>query len=80
MEISISNIAWEKNNDEKVKSLLKKKNIRFIDLAPTKYINDISDFIEKDILKIKDYWNDSGIKIYGMQSLLFGVKTSIYSL
>ena len=33
MEISISNIAWDKYNDEKVKSLLKEKNIRFIDLA-----------------------------------------------
>ena len=74
MEISISNIAWDKNNDVKVKSLLKEKNIRFIDLAPTKYIKDIGGFLEKDVLKIKDYWNESGIKIYGMQSLLFGVK------
>ncbi len=74
MEVSISNIAWERNMDKKIKSILLEKNIKFIDIAPTKYFQDIIAVSDKDILKIRDYWKESGINIYGMQSLLFGTK------
>lgn len=74
MEISISNIAWDINIDKKIISILKRKNVRYIDIAPTKYFQNIRDIPERDVLKIKDYWNNEGISFYGMQSLLFGVQ------
>ena len=74
MEISISNIAWDINIDKKVISILKRKNVRYIDIAPTKYFKNIRDVSDRDVLKIKDYWNNEGISFYGMQSLLFGVQ------
>lgn len=74
MEISISNIAWDKKIDQKIILILKNKNIKFIDIAPTKYFNNIIDVIDKDVLKVRDFWNQQGINIYGMQSLLFGAK------
>ncbi len=74
MEISISNIAWDINIEKKIISILKKKNIRYVDIAPTKYFKNIKDVTDRDVLKIKDYWNNEGIKFYGMQSLLYGVQ------
>ena len=74
MRISISNIAWETEEDEKVSKLLSKYNIDAIDIAPSKYFNNFSNTSIKDILKIRNWWSDRGIEIIGMQSLLYGTE------
>jgi len=72
MRISISNIAWDKEEDENVSQLLCKYNIDAIDIAPSKYFSDFSNTDIKDITKIRNWWGDRGVEIIGMQSLLYG--------
>ena len=74
MELSVSNIGWDISDDKKVLSLLKKYKIKNIDIAPTKYFKNPSKTTFKDISKVKRWWNNEGIKIFGMQSLMFGTK------
>ena len=39
--LSISNIAWDKKNDEKVANLLNRYDINLIDIAISKYFKDL---------------------------------------
>lgn len=72
--IAISNIAWEVNEDTEVINLLKQYQINKIDIAPSKYFSDFNSVSEKDILHLKDYWNNNGFELIGMQALLFGTQ------
>ncbi|MCW8327455.1 sugar phosphate isomerase/epimerase [Photobacterium sp. SDRW27] len=74
MNISISNIAWDKRNDDEVSSILKKYDLKHIDIAPTKYFPSPSMSTDSDIFSVKEYWDKQGISIIGMQSLLFGTQ------
>jgi D-psicose/D-tagatose/L-ribulose 3-epimerase len=73
MNFCISNIAWEINEDKDVASLLNSMNVNLIDLAPSKYFPNFKEASEQEILKIRQWWDGNGIKINGMQSLLFGI-------
>lgn len=72
--VSISNIAWDVSLDSQVSELLSAQGVTYIDIAPPKYFKDIYATSDADILKVKNYWLDKGIKILGMQSLLFGTQ------
>lgn len=74
MRIAISNIAWDTTEDESIAELLTKFSIDAIDIAPTKYFPHPSQATEKEIKKIRKWWEDHGIEITGMQSLLFGTE------
>lgn len=72
MKISISNIAWDVDKDEKIIDLLHEKEISCIDIAPTKYFEMPFIDTKKTVRSVRDWWNERGIEIYGMQALLFG--------
>lgn len=72
MKISISNIAWDVDKDEKIVELLHEKEISHIDIAPTKYFAAPFLDTKKTVQSVRDWWNERGIEIYGMQALLFG--------
>lgn len=72
MRIAISNIAWDVVEDEQISELLSKYLIDAIDIAPGKYFPDPTKAADKDIAKVKAYWEEKEIEITGMQSLLFG--------
>ncbi len=74
MRLSISNIAWDRNEDESVASLLKQFSVDAIDIAPGKYFPEPTAAQDQDITDIKQYWSDHGIEITGMQALLFGTQ------
>lgn len=74
MEISISNIAWDTHQDEKVQSILARHGIQSIDVAPPKYFPDPATASEKEIVAVREWWAERGITIAGMQSLLFGTQ------
>jgi len=74
MKFSISNIAWDINNDIEVSEILVHHNISYIDIAPGKYFSNPKKVLTKDIIKVKSFWKDRDIKITGMQALLFGTK------
>lgn len=72
MRVSISNIAWDRWNDEAVVSILQKNGIDAIDVAPTKYFEDVRAISSTDVRKVREWWQLRGIAIIGMQSLMFG--------
>ncbi|MDY4993745.1 MAG: sugar phosphate isomerase/epimerase [Succinivibrio sp.] len=73
-QLSISNIAWDVKDDFKVAEILNKHEVKYIDLAPSKYFKDFKDATIPEIEQVKDTWKNRGISIYGMQSLMFGTK------
>jgi len=72
MRLALSNIAWDISEDEVVAKLLQRYEIDAIDIAPGKYFADPLHSDKNDILKCKQWWQERGIEITGMQSLLFG--------
>jgi len=72
VNISISSIAWDVELDASVAELMSNYGIHHVDLTPTRYFEDLYNIAETDVLKVKSWWNNQGINIYGMQSLLFG--------
>lgn len=72
MRLSISNIAWDPQDDESVAGLLKQYSVDAIDVAPSKYFPDLANARKEDILSVRDWWKAKGVEITGMQSLLFG--------
>ena len=71
--ISISNIAWPQELDEKIGNLLTNQGIHFIDVAPSKYFKNLQDASKEEINKVRKNWKNRGIQICGMQSLMYGV-------
>ena len=74
MRISISNIAWEKDEEPEIAELLQRLGVAAVDVAPGKYFPDVAAASDQDIRKVRNWWEERGISIYGMQSLLFGTK------
>jgi sugar phosphate isomerase/epimerase len=72
MRISISNLAWEVAEDQAVVAILNARGIDAIDVVPGKYFPHPSIASDTDISRVRDWWNDRGISIVGMQALLFG--------
>ena len=73
-QLSISNIAWDAKDDLKVAQILNKHDVKYIDIAPSKYFKDFKEATITEIKQVKDTWRKHGISIYGMQSLMFGTK------
>lgn len=74
MQVSISNIAWEKDEEPQIAELLQRLDVTAVDVAPSKYFQDMSSASDSDISKVRRWWNERGISVYGMQSLLYGTK------
>lgn len=72
MKISFSNIAWDVDKDESVAGLLVQNDISYIDIAPTKYFPDPYSASEKVVREVRELWLKRGLKVYGMQALLYG--------
>jgi len=74
VQLSISNIAWDIKNDIKVSEILASNDISCIDIAPGKYFSNPNEVSAKEVVKVKSFWGEHGIKVAGMQALLFGTK------
>lgn len=72
MRLAISNIAWDISEDLSVAKLLSKFDIRAIDVAPGKYFPEPANARDEEIANVRRWWADHGIRITGMQALLFG--------
>jgi D-psicose/D-tagatose/L-ribulose 3-epimerase len=72
LRISISNIAWDRSEDEAVAELMRRYNVDALDIAPAKYFSTPGDVPTTDIMAVRTWWAERGIEITGMQSLLFG--------
>ncbi len=72
IELSISNIAWEPHEDPMVAEVLQSRGVRKIDIAPGKYFPDLDRASSAEIEKVSGWWAGYGIRLHGMQALLFG--------
>lgn len=72
MRLAISNIAWNTTEDEIIAELLARYAVDVIDIAPGKYFPELAKATDGDIARVKDWWAQRGITLYGMQALLFG--------
>jgi D-psicose/D-tagatose/L-ribulose 3-epimerase len=72
MRLGISNIAWDRTQDEDVALLLRRHGLDAIDVAHSKYFPDPRATSPERIAQVRDWWADRGIQITGMQALLFG--------
>jgi sugar phosphate isomerase/epimerase len=72
MRLAISNIAWDRNEDETIAKLLQEYNVDAIDIAPGKYFPELAKVTKDDMESVRKWWSERGIEITGMQALLFG--------
>lgn len=79
MKLSISNIAWDKSQDEAVLSMLKKKGFSGLEIAPTRlipqYPYDNIELGKQYALKLQKNY---GLGISSMQSIWFGKKENLF--
>lgn len=72
MKLAISNIAWDRREDQAVAAVLEQHNIIGLDVAPGKLSDNPTHLTQQDIQPYIDFWADHGIQIVGMQSMLYG--------
>lgn len=70
-KIAISNLAWNKKEENIVIPLLKKYQITGIELAPSKIWKDPTKVKQDKIEEYKKVWKENGIQIIAVTSLLF---------
>lgn len=80
MKVTISNIAWQAENDAEMYAFLKEKKCTGIEIAPTRIFpeNPYSDLHK--VATFRDYLkSDYGLQVVSMQSICFGRNEAIFS-
>lgn len=72
MRLAISNIAWDRSEDDRVADVLRREAITGIEIAPTKWRDDPLRAPAADVERFRREWSDRGLRIVSLQSLLFG--------
>jgi len=72
MNLSISNIAWDLDEDEAVAEILQDLGVGGVEIAPTKIWPQPLAASDREIAAYRAFWKSRGIRIVAMQSLLFG--------
>jgi sugar phosphate isomerase/epimerase len=72
IRLSISNLAWQENEVEKIAPILKSAGMDGIELAPTKIWRNAPDVSDKQVRDYSKRWHAHGLAISGVQSLFFG--------
>ena len=80
MKVTISNIAWQPENDAEMYAFLKEKKCTGIEIAPTRIFpeNPYSD-LNKVANFRKELQSDYGLQVVSMQSICFGRNEAIFS-
>jgi len=71
MRLSISNIAWLPEEEKTIAALLRDEGVRDVEVAPTRIADDPRSLSQTALRDYRAFWNDHGIAIGAMQSLLF---------
>ncbi len=72
MRLAISNIAWEPTRDHRVAAQMRKHGFSGVEIAPTKYWRQPLAATAAQVESVRSYWQDEGLPIIALQSLLFG--------
>lgn len=74
MKLTISNLSWNLGENFKVLNIIKKFNIKNIEISPNKVFNN--NYSSRNIKKNQYFWSKEKIKFYSMQSILFSIKNA----
>jgi D-psicose/D-tagatose/L-ribulose 3-epimerase len=72
VRLAVSNIAWDSNADDSAAAVLVREGVRGVELAPTKWRTAPFDAPADDVAELRKSWEDRGLAIVSLQSLLFG--------
>jgi D-psicose/D-tagatose/L-ribulose 3-epimerase len=72
VRISISNIAWEPSEEKAVREIMKERQVRGVEIAPTKIWASPGECRKEQALEYRRLWEDQGIQVVALQALLFG--------
>lgn len=72
MKLAVSNIAWQEHENEAVANIMHDFGIGGLEVAPTKVFPKPISANESEIVLYRKFWEDRGIIIVALQSLLFG--------
>lgn len=80
MKVTISNIAWQTENDSEMYAFLKEKKCTGIEIAPTRIFPENP---YSDLNKVTNFRNELqtnyGLQVVSMQSICFGRNEAIFS-
>ena len=72
MKLAISNIAWSQTEDAAIGEVLRHEGVHAVELAPTAWRERPLEAPTADVLALRRAWEDRGIAVVALQSLLFG--------
>jgi len=72
VKLAVSNIAWDSNVDDAAAALLVREGVSGVELAPTKWRSAPFAASAADVADLRANWEDRGLSIVSLQSLLFG--------
>ena len=72
MKLSISNIAWSKEHDEAIYSLMKRDNYEGLEIAPTRIFPSLPYEKKEEVLSWGREIQKQGISVSSMQSIWYG--------
>jgi sugar phosphate isomerase/epimerase len=72
VKTSISNIAWNPADDERVATWMREAGVQGVEIAPTKIWPKPLEATVDQLVGYRRWWEDRGIPIVAMQALLFG--------
>ena len=78
LKYAISNIAWDKNDDEFMYDYLKQHRFTGIEIAPTRIIEDSPYEKLQEAAQFKEEMNKYGLIVCSMQSIWFGRQENIF--
>jgi len=70
--LAVSNIAWDASEDDAIAAVLRAEGCGGVEIAPTKWRADPLAAPARDVAELRRYWEDRGLAIVSLQSLLFG--------
>ncbi len=71
MKLSISNLAWRKEEQDKAADILARMNLRGIEIAPAEIWADPSRFGQLSVSSLARYWYKYHIAVVSLQGILF---------
>jgi len=74
MKLIISNLSWNSDENYKIINIIKKLDIKNIEISANKIFNN--NYTLKNIKKNQHFWRKEKIKFYSMQSILFNTKNA----
>jgi D-psicose/D-tagatose/L-ribulose 3-epimerase len=72
VNLAVSNIAWDPSQDDEIAELLRREGVGGVEIAPTKWRERPLDASSADAVSYRRGWEDRGLPIVSIQSLLFG--------